>query len=948
MSDHIQRIDEVIATLRKGSTQQSYFFTRVRDPRWLEPLREAGLFAKPYQSIRSGEGVRYPSWPQAEYLERVAESESDCVFAVLMEMSSTDNERVWGQLAGVAMNLSPDKAAAWSERLSVWVSDQTALWGMLAESAAGLCGYLARNGETEAALGIVDAMLALRDEPDPVMSSLTKSTRRRARMKLGPYEMREFISAVRDPLVAADGTGYCRLLLDRLTTSVYLSVGEDVTQGTDYSDIWRPLVSEDERYGHDDVRDELIDALRDSLIQLSDVSPGDARQVLADMQGEQALVIARRIALHVISARPRVFADQLDAIAINPEYWADTRVWPEMAEVLRVYCSGAGPESVLEVIALAEAGHEAAALRDVRDADGEPLPEEQIQRYAEGWLHRRLAVLEQWLPEQSKKRLAELDASRGEISDPRLRNDRGESWVGPTSPLDVARLKSMTIDEIVEYLEHWRPTGEWMSPTYEGLARTLQADAKDRPLEYFHRAEAIAEAHPSYVGALLQSIREVADVGPELWERVIATCEYVLGRDDSAPVHDDGDGWDYSWHSVQRTVASLLNHSLERRPVSISVMLAGRIWALVDVLAQDSDPTPEQEAQYGGSNMDPLTLAINSTRGTAIEAACAYMVWRRLRADDDGVQLNMAQLPEVADLMLLHTERAEDPSVAVRAAMGVSLGRFAWFDEEWLSSHIESFLPMEHASRDLWEGAWGAFLNYARPFGAAVQLFRSSYELSVDLLSDESAIWVNHDWRSKIGQHLVSFVIWGTLIPDDALFEGFLENAPADMSGAAVGFLGEIVRDARGLEPEVLQRAMQVWDASMRKGETYFEEVHRPPEGASNFAPWFAAESLDRGWRIQQLLRSLELYHAVENGYQVMRSLPDFAIDYPVESLRALRRLLRADSDRFITSSSFDAIGQTVQGAVGSGDASAREEAKAVVDLLTSMGNYEARGLLPS
>lgn len=948
MGDGIWRIGEVITTLEKGSTQQNYFFTRAKDPRWLQPLRAAGLFLKPYQSMRSREGVRYPSWPQAEYLERVAASEPECVFDVLMEMSPTDNERVWGQLAGVAMQLPPTQAAAWSKRLSGWIREQNSLWVMLSDNAAGLCRYLARNRETGAALGIADAMLELRDEPDPVMSSLTKSSRRRARSKLGPHEMREFISATKGPLVEAAGIEYCRLLLDRLTASVILSVGEAAAQETDYSDIWRPLVSEEGHFGHDDVRDEFVDALRDSLIELTDASPHDAKLLVADMQGEHALTIVRRIALHVMAARSDLFADQLAAFLTEPKHWADTGIWAEMSEAVQSYCSDAEPGSVHKVITLAEAGHEANALRATREAAGEPLPEDQIRRYAESWLHRRLEVLEEWLPGESRKHLEALRASRGKISDPRLQHDQGESRVGPSSPKGIEQLAAMPVDEVVEFLKQWRPSGEWMAPTYEGLARTLQADVMDRPLDYFHRAEAIADAHPAYIGALLQSIREVADVGPELWGRVLTTCEYVLSKDCSTPVRDDGDGWDCSWHSVQRTVASLLNHSMERRPVSVPVALAGRVWGLIEVLAQDSDPTPEHEAKYGGSNMDPLTLAINSTRGTAIEAASAYLVWRRLHADAEGTQLHMVDLPEVANLILLHSKEDEDPSVAVRAAMGVSLGRLAWFDEVWLGRHVESLLPLDPASRDLWEGAWGAYLNYARPFGTAVELFRASYELSVDLLSGESAIWVNHDWRSKIGRHLVSFVIWDTLAPDDSLLERFLDNAPADISGAAIGFLGEIVRDALELEPAALQRAMRVWEAAIRKGEAYFEETRRPPEGVSYFAPWFVAESVDPGWRMHQLLRSLDLYRAIENGYQVMRSLPAFAVDYPTESLRALRRLLRSDSDRFITSSSFDAIALTVRAAVASGDAGTQAEAKAVVDLLISMGNYEARGLLHS
>lgn len=945
MADDIQRIDEVVTALRKGSTQQAYFFSKANDPRWLQPLREAGLFSKPYQSIRSAEGVRYPSWPQADYLRRIASSTPGPVFDVLMETPETDNERVWGQLADVAVELPPDKAAAWADRLATWIGQQPWLWATLPDSAARLCVHLAMSGEAPAALRIADAMLVLGDEPDQAMSSITNSRLRRARTKLRPYELHDFLQTVSTALVDAVGAEYCQLLLDRLNQSVVVGLSEGLAPASDFSDIWRPLVADDDRLGHDDVRDEFIDALRDALIQLTVSSPEAVGVLLDEMLGDRSLPIVRRVALHVMARRPDVFMHRLSAFASSPSHWADTKIWPEMAEAIQAYCSVTSPENVQEVLMLAEAGHETDALRRRSDEAGDPLPEDQLLRYSEEWLQRRLAVLEEWLPEKDKARLEGLRASTGPIGDPRLRHARAESWVGPTSPLTNEQMAAMHADRVIEYLEQWRPSGEWMSPSYEGLARTLQGDVKDRPAAYLDRAELVAGLHPAYVNSVLEAIREIQDIQPEQWEAVVSICETALAKDDT-PVEDDGDGWDYSWRSVRRTVASALNRALERRPVSVPAALADRIWALIAELAEDSDPTPEHEAQYGGSNMDPFTLAINTTRGTAMEAAISYMVWRRLSAEVDEVGISMADLPEVAGLVLAHTHRASDPSLAVRAVIGVSLGRFAWMDEDWLQANLGSILPLEPTERDLWEAAWGAFLNYSRPFGAAVDLFRPSYERSIEFMREESRVWVGHDWREHAGEHLVSFVVWGCIAPDDALIDLFLGTAPPVVSGRALWFLGEIMRDASGLEPEQVVDAQQVWEASMLKGEAYFAQNRRPPDGSSQFAPWFEAAGLDESWRIQQLIRSLDLYRSIEHGYQVVRQLPEFAAAFPVETIGALRRILRTDGDRFITSATYDAIAQIVRIAVASGEVDARAEAKTVVDLLVSRGNYEARGLL--
>jgi hypothetical protein len=60
------------------------------------------------------------------------------------------------------------------------------------------------------------------------------------------------------------------------------------------------------------------------------------------------------------------------------------------------------------------------------------------------------------------------------------------------------------------------------------------------------------------------------------------------------------------------------------------IVLADRIWKVLDVLSWDEEPSLEYEEQYGGSNMDPLTLSINTVRGEAMHAVVQFATWWRL------------------------------------------------------------------------------------------------------------------------------------------------------------------------------------------------------------------------------------------------------------------------------------------------------------------------------
>lgn len=60
---------------------------------------------------------------------------------------------------------------------------------------------------------------------------------------------------------------------------------------------------------------------------------------------------------------------------------------------------------------------------------------------------------------------------------------------------------------------------------------------------------------------------------------------------------------------VRKEVAGLLDTGLRSSTGGITSNLRESIWELLQVLAEDPEPTPEYEERYGGSNMDPATLA---------------------------------------------------------------------------------------------------------------------------------------------------------------------------------------------------------------------------------------------------------------------------------------------------------------------------------------------------
>jgi hypothetical protein len=96
---------------------------------------------------------------------------------------------------------------------------------------------------------------------------------------------------------------------------------------------------------------------------------------------------------------------------------------------------------------------------------------------------------------------------------------------------------------------------------------------------------------------------------------------------------------DPGWEWTRGTIANLLELGFQDRPATIDFAMRELAWSILEPLTGDADPTSEHEAKYGGKNMDPATMAINTGRGKAFNALVAYALWVRRHLD---------RLPQVA------------------------------------------------------------------------------------------------------------------------------------------------------------------------------------------------------------------------------------------------------------------------------------------------------------
>ena len=104
-------IEKALASVRK-ETDRRYFFSRLRNPLWLQPLVERGYFKTPPPARDLPDGsVQTPFWPELEYLKNIARDMPDEVTQVVLGLPEVDNQRVYYGILEIALELPAGQSA---------------------------------------------------------------------------------------------------------------------------------------------------------------------------------------------------------------------------------------------------------------------------------------------------------------------------------------------------------------------------------------------------------------------------------------------------------------------------------------------------------------------------------------------------------------------------------------------------------------------------------------------------------------------------------------------------------------------------------------------------------------------------------------------------------------------------------------------------------------------
>lgn len=942
-----------LSVLASRPENRAYFFDRLDNPLWVPQLAERGYFSNPPSPVEADEPgyVRFPPWPEGRYLARVAPEVPSAVGEVLRQAGPSDNPGVTRLLFQALQGLPDDELSRLADRAVDWT---TAPWAdHFSEDAASVAVRLAEAGSVAEALRLAASLLQIL--PDPrrdekvalVDSPLPPILEPGAR--ISDWEYDRVVDRVLGPLVDRAGLAAVHLFADLLAEAIRQGGWEeDGSSEDDASHIWRPAIEDHEQNLDVGVKNRLVAATRDAATLIVSRSPSSLPDVIASLEGGS--LVHQRIALFVLAEMSGVAPEVASQRIVNRSVFDDYRLRHEYAALLTSRFGETDDESRMQVLSWIEQGPDLDEYKSRTERfEGIAPTSDEVQAYADRWRRDRLSFIEPYLTEDEGRQYAEIQERVGSPDHPDFLS-WSSSWIGPESPVSSDELTQLSPGDVAEYLRTWTPSDDsgWhFGPSAEGLGRVLSEVVAARPVEYAELAPSIADVDPTYVRSVLAGLEKAVLEGLHIpWEPVLGLALHVVSQpfelDEDRLDRDRDPGWRWS----RRQVAALLRTGLVDKPNAIPFELRDSLWGILEPLTDDPNPSIEHEARYGGENMDPLTLSINTNRGTALHAVIEYGLWcrRSLETLKQDLSVGLDLMPEVREVLERHLDPAADPSLAVRAVYGRWLPWLILLDESWVVGHLPQLIPDEPDLAQYRDVIWATYIEWCPPFDSARRVLLGHYRTAIARVSEsgESARGMAVD--VKLGEHLVTFYWRG--LDDDGLLAEWFSRADDARAATLMQFVGRTLRNTPVEPAEPLAERMRALaderlDVGAQQPEAHLAELRA-------FGTWFTAEKLGDEWAIELLERAVALAGAPTLGHLVAERLVAVAQVRPQRAVRVLAEMIRRPEHDWDYIGWRDEAKAIVRAAVDARPAETKSDVDSIVDFYVRRGELDFRELLPT
>jgi hypothetical protein len=916
--------------------QQRYFFERLENPEWIEPLRKARFFANLPTETREGNVVTFYLWPASRYLARMASLKPDLIAEIMSEFPETANPFIMQDLLNAALALPPAAAAKLAETLA----QSARCSGFIGMDRAGeIAVHLSEAGETKAALTILRSVLAVVPDPRPVTVGPNGHVyRHEARTAIRNFDYAALLRHSGERLASSIGVDYLTLLSKKLVFALaqeypqYKKVSRPVE---DYSYIWRARL--DAWDMHEVAKQLLIFGVLQATERLaSEAKWKEAQQVLE----RQPFAVFERIQLSLLAKYPDLDFELAIKKLSDPTLFHAFGLRQEYNQLARTIFPRMSPDQQNAVFALIDAG-----LNRERMIERE-LSKEQIEQIIRQWTLERYESIRQSLPVDRLKQVEALEQEFGvarTYENPVVRG--GAMPRGGKSPASSDDLQAMSVDEVLTYLRTWTPDrGEPFGPSYQGLARELTTAIEAAPERFVDRLDEFKKLPPTYIRAALQGFRDATRNGINLaWPPLLGVAEWICDQPDDVPEQTDEDDWhghDSGWHSTRFAIVDMLEDVIKKGVLPVE--LDSLAWKVIDTLSDDESECLNYD-DPASQGKDVWSYSLNTLRPRAVRVALNYIEWRFAPLKAEGKSID--DVPEVLAYLDKHLDTSTEKSLSVRLIYGEKFPFLHAVAPQWASNAYRQIFPDAEELQPLRDVAWGAYLAANQAYSDLFPLLEPLYRDAIRVPDDSRLQGKSHitDRPSAMLAHHMVQLYWRKKIDLEAasLLVEFLGNADIGALRSTIIYIGQSLAEApETVAPEIVARLETLWDYILES-----DHAKKSGEEFAYFGWWFNTSYFEDQWALDHLECSLQLAKGkFEPLLNALSRLSRLVETYPSLVL-SCTKMIALGAHEYVDLWTVD-LDHILRTALSIGDAKAAATATELINELGRRGHHSYRALI--
>ena len=959
-----ETVKRALALIEK-ETDRQHFFSRLKNPLWIQPLSERACFKSPPAIRHLPDGyVQYPFWPELEYLKNVSLEATEEVLQIVLELPAVDNPRIYNDILDIVLLLDGEQSARLKPKMLEYARLENPFFG---HNYHELLAHWVANNQTQAALELADILVQF--HPDPQAQKKQEQRKKTSRLLLKPvskfdkWNYHEILDKGVRPLADKEPSHVAHMLINATVSMIHLGKDkEELESGTsrDYLEVWCPKLNEQSRERLD-TRETLIHTLTYACEKVYEQSP-EAIASLDSTLRNQRWDVFKRLRQHLYALHPNELTKPWirELILAHSDY-AKWKYHYEFQQMIRLSCEHFGVELLTEdertqIFDAILSGPSMESYREYREQMGEEFTETDLARRKHDFHRIQLRPFAPVLFGEYATYFEELknDDEADEITDEAYLpfHTSEVRMVTSRSPRSPDELSKLLDEELLDYINKWNDEhhdrDDWsIEINISALAEAFQSVFTEAIIPYDDRLEFWTEKkrerieRPIYVKSAIQAMREQVEGGNfGQLDRWFDFCKWVISnpdedREENAH-HNDTLRKNPSWSSSKRSVGNFVEACLKKE-VDVPMSARERLAGLLDTLCTQFDWELDQD-QPVLSNQDPLTKAINTTRGLALDNLDNFVSW--VHRHDDKAEVH--EVISILKKRFRPKEKYPPLMIPEYAILGMNYWQICQLNQEWAAEHRSDFFPQ--GNMPAWQAAFGNFLSYNRPYKPAFDIVREEFGFALehlDYLKQQNPS--GREAIDTLGKHLFLYYLWGVypLTGGDSLLECFYQKSDGERKHWATLFdnIGRLLQntDKSQFNKDLKDRTIAFFEWRL--------EAEEPTE-LRKFTFWLEAECLEAEWRLEAYSRILDVSGVLavdQSGREMsvwpsLKSLHTMLPEHTAQVVECFAKLIHSmpeDSSIFVSTDEARAI---LKAGFDHDDESVRKAAEDTQENLLSRG----------